>query len=82
MTFHSIDTALSKSLGLFDEALEREVFERLCLSTFNLTRAYLVRNPTKPDEYKNPIVTVAWESWKYRALAAVALYKEAHLNNS
>lgn len=69
---------LAESLVLFNEELEQEIFEHVCVNVLNLTAEYLEKDPLNGDIYKNPLMVVAWESWKYRAQVAIALHKESH----
>ncbi|PKF35535.1 hypothetical protein [Acinetobacter proteolyticus] len=83
MEKRKIDVDLTLSLTTFNEELELKVFEALCLEQLKLPHVYLKRAaPFSPNIFVNPMMDVAWQSWRYRALVAIALYNEAHKKDS
>ena len=82
MNDKKIDANLSMTLGVFDENLEQKIFEHICLTHFKLPTEFLKRDSLDGNGYDNPMMMIAWLSWRYRAMTAVALYKEAHPSNN
>ncbi|WP_336018849.1 hypothetical protein [Acinetobacter lwoffii] len=75
-------TLTFKCLSYFEESLERKSFEIHILSMENFTPEYLKRSLLDDQVYANPLIEAAWQSWRYRAMLAISLYKGEQQHNS
>ncbi|MBJ9961772.1 hypothetical protein I5730_14610 [Acinetobacter nosocomialis] len=75
-------TLTFKCLSFFEEPLERKAFELHILSMENFTPEYLKRSLLDDQVYANPLIEAAWQSWRYRAVLAISLYKGEKHHNS